>query len=102
RGDHFVAGADAGGQERQVQRARAGVDGDAFRRAAVGGELTFEAGDSVAEDELARFDDARNRGVDVGLDVEILRAKIDKRNHTVHLFAARSTGRPELRIDSVA
>ena len=52
-GDHLVARADAGGEQRQVQRAGAGVDGDGVRRAAVGGEVALERRDLVAEHELA-------------------------------------------------
>ena len=53
-GDDLVARADAGREQRQVQRAGAGVDGDRVLGAAVGGELALEAGDLLAKDELRR------------------------------------------------
>ena len=51
-GDHLVARADAGGEQRKVERARAGIDGDRVLCAAIGGELALEAGDFLAEDIL--------------------------------------------------
>ena len=79
--DHFVAGADAGGEQRQVQRARAGVDRDGLRRAAERGEVALERGDLVAEDELRAVEHAQDRRVDLRLDRAGTGLQIDERNH---------------------
>ena len=83
-GDHFVAGADAGRQQRQMERAGAGVDGDGVLGAAVGGEIALEGGDILAEHELRAVQHAEDRAVDVGLDALVLSFEIEERNHAAH------------------
>ena len=101
-GDDFVAGPDAGGDQREMQRAGAGVDRDAVRRALVGGELLLEGLDFRAEDELAGVEHAPDGGGDVRFDGEVLGFQVDERNHAAHLLEENSMRRPDARIDSVA
>jgi hypothetical protein len=98
-GDDFVARADASGEQRQVQGARARVDGDAMRGADIGGEFRFECRDLVAEDELAAVEHPVDRLVNFVLDGLVLRAKIEERNHTVHPTESSSTIRPRAAMD---
>ena len=79
--DHLVARADVGREQRQVQRAGAGVDADAELRARVGGELLLELGHLAAERELAGIEHALDRGIDLGLDARVLGLQVDERNH---------------------
>src|SRR5581483_494457 len=81
-GDDFIPGPDVGGEEREVKRARPRVQRDGVRHAAVVGELTFERGNLLAEDELPRFEHPRDRGVNLGLDAVVLGPEVDERNHT--------------------
>ena len=72
--DHFVAGADAGGEQRQMQRARAGVHGDAVIGAdSSAANSCFERGDFGAEDELPAVEDAGDGRLDLRLDAGVLR-----------------------------
>jgi hypothetical protein len=80
-GDHLVAGADAGGQQREVQGAGAGVDADALGRAAVRGELLLERGHLAAERELAALEHAEDGRVDLLLDRVVLSPEVDEGNH---------------------
>ncbi len=80
-GDDLVAATDAGGEQGQVQRARAGVDRHADGRAAVGREFLFERRHLGAERERAALQHALDRGVHFGLDREVLGLEIDERNH---------------------
>ena len=100
--DDLVAGSDAGGDQREMERAGAGIDGDPVRGALEGGKLLLERLDFRAEDELARVEHPSDGVGDVRFDGEILRAKVDQRNHTAHLLEENSTRRPDARIDSVA
>src|SRR6185295_12792955 len=97
-----IARADARGQQRQMQRAGAGVDGDAVQRALVRRELLLERLDLGAEDELAGLEHPRDGGGDVCLDGVVLSFQIDERNHAAHLLEENSMRRPDARIDSVA
>ena len=81
-GDDLVAAAHAGGEQREMQRARAAVDADAVLRLAVGGELLVERRDFTPERERARVEDALDGGVHLGLDTGVLGLQIDERNHT--------------------
>src|SRR6185312_16210511 len=101
-GDHFVAVADAGGEQREMQGAGAGVHGDAVIGGVERGELALEQLDFLAEDVLAAVEDLVNRGVDIRLNGAVLGFQIEERNHTVHLFNESSTGRPACFMDCVA
>ena len=67
-GDDLVARPDAGGEQRQVQGARAGVDGDRVLGAAIGGELALERRRPRRRARTGRVEDAEHGGVDLGLD----------------------------------
>jgi hypothetical protein len=80
-GDDLVAGADALGQQRQVQRAGAAVDADGVTSTAERGEVLLERGDRGAEDELGAVEHLEHRGIDLGLEGAVLRLEVDERNH---------------------
>ncbi len=80
-GDHLVPGADAAGEEREVQRARAGVHPGGEPGAHVGRELLLERDHLVAEGELATVEDARRGLEKVGLERAVLGFQIQERNH---------------------
>ena len=100
-GDHFVAASDAGGEQRQVQGARAAVDADGVARVAIGGKRLLERGHRRAEDELRFVEHAEHGGVDFGLEGAVLRLEIDERNHR-WTGLPRVTSWPWPAIDSVA
>ena len=79
----FVAGADVGGKQSEVQRAGPGVHANAVSRLAVGGELLLECGHFAAQRELAAVQNALDCGIHLSLDRGVLRLEIDKRNHDV-------------------
>ncbi len=60
-GDYFVAGLNAGRQQRQMERTGSGVDGHPVPRAAITGEFLFQRGHFLAADELPAFEYAPNR-----------------------------------------
>ena len=75
--DHLVAGTDVEGVEGEVERARAAVDGDRVRAAAVRREVAFEALDPGAEDEGRVVEHAGElvqqlgaQALDLGLEVD--------------------------------
>src|ERR1700722_17016339 len=78
--DDFVIGPDPCREQRQMQRAGAGIQSDALRRSAVRGKLTLERRNFAAENELAAFEYLGYRGVDLGLDAPVLRLQIEIRN----------------------
>ena len=80
RGNHFIAGTDAGGQKRQVQRAGAGVRPNAECGATTGGELLFERGDFATEDEGGIVQHLVNGRVDLFADGAVLGLQIDERD----------------------
>ena len=80
-GNHFIARPDAGGQQRQMQRARPRIYADGLGRAAVGRELALERGDFLPENELRAVQHPQDGGVDFRLDRSVLTAEICVRNH---------------------
>ena len=72
-GDDFVAGFNLCGEQREMQRARAGIDADAVAHTAIGCELRLEPLDLRAENELRRVEHARNRFINFRLDALVLR-----------------------------
>ena len=80
RGDDAVAGANAGGQQRQKEGIRAGAADDGVRGAAVGGELLFQQCDVLAQDEALGIDDARQRSQNLVTQWPVDGAQIEQRN----------------------
>jgi hypothetical protein len=80
RRDDLVAFTDAGGQQRQVQRAGTGVDGDPLGGAAVLRELLLEVGNVLAKHELCAFENSEDGGINLALDAVVLRLEIQKWN----------------------
>jgi hypothetical protein len=68
----FVAVADAGGEQREMQRAGAGVHRHAVIGAVERGELALEQLDFLAEDVLPAVEDLVNRRVDIRLNSAVL------------------------------
>ncbi len=64
-GDDLIAGADARGEQGEVQGAGAGVDADGVGDLAIGGEFFFEGGDGRAEDEVVVVENGADGGVDL-------------------------------------
>ena len=68
RRDHFVAGADAAGQQRQEERVGPQRAADTASHAAVLGQLGFERFDLRAHHEHLAFEQAKDRGLDLVAD----------------------------------
>ena len=83
-GDDFVARADSGREQRQMQRAGAGVDADRIVDIAIGRKLLFQPCDFVAENKLAALKHARHGGIDFGFQFVVFSAQIEKRNRFGH------------------
>src|SRR5690606_28281933 len=98
----LVAGADAGGQKRQMQRAGSGIDGDCVLRAAIGGKFPLEGGDLVTQHILRGAEHAQNGGVDLALDALILRFQIEEGDHAMRLACSSSISRPRCASDWLA
>src|SRR5689334_17288802 len=64
-----------------MQRSSAGADADRMLDSAVSRELFFECSDLFAQHELAAFEHARDGVVDFRLQLAILCAQIQQRNH---------------------
>src|SRR5579863_2226235 len=60
-----------------MKRAGAGVQCDAFLRAAIRGELPFEAGNLGSEDELRALQHSGDRSINFLLDASVLRLQIE-------------------------
>ena len=67
--DDLVAGSNAGGKQRQMQRRRPAVDGEAVPDIAIGGKMLLECRDLRPQHELRAFDGARDRRIDFRLDL---------------------------------
>ena len=93
-GDHFVARANTGGEQRQVQSAGPGVQRDRMFGIDVGGELLLERADLLTEHELTGLEHVADGGEHLVLDRLVLNLEIDERNYTAHLRASSSTTRP--------
>ena len=89
-----------------MQRAGSRVHTDGMVRASVAGEFVLKGGHFLAENELRAFQDAGDRGIDLGLDGVILCLQICKRNHCATPAdvgaGGNSTKRPRSRMESVA
>jgi hypothetical protein len=75
-GDHFVAWSNASPEQRQVQGAGPGIDADGVVDTAIRRELFFKRLGLGAQNELAALENARDGGVDFGLELAILRGEI--------------------------
>ena len=81
--DDFVARTDSGREQREMQSACSGVQGNALRSAAVGCKFLFESRHFRAEHKLATVQHARNRGINLRLDALILCFQVEIRNLNV-------------------
>ena len=79
--DDLVAGPDARCQQRQVQRARAGVHRHRLSRAAEPGELALECRHFFAKNELRAVENTQHGLVYLGLDTAVLLLEVSVRNH---------------------
>ena len=85
-GDHFVARADAGGEQRQVQRAGAGVDGDRRGRPCSSARTRARTPPPRSpRTNCAALEDAGTAASISVLMRLVLRFEIEKRNHAAHL-----------------
>src|SRR5439155_16372801 len=78
---HLVAGTDAGGPQRQLDRVAAVADANRVRRADVGGELRLEALQRVAKDEVAPLADLADGAIDLGGERVVLRMEVHEGDH---------------------
>ena len=92
-GDHFVARADAGGEQRQVQGTRAAVHAYSMCTAAIRGKFLLKRGDFAAENELAGVQDALNGDVHLRLNTGVLRLEIEKRDQVTTSVVASERSR---------
>ena len=79
-GNHLVAGPDAGGDERQVQRVIAAADADGVFHADKGGEPLLEIAKLLPHDEIAARQRVDNRVLEFVSVAAIVLARVDERN----------------------
>src|SRR5262249_2840285 len=83
--DHFIARANAGSKQRQVQGAGPRVDAYCVLRPAMAGEFLLERRHFLAQSELRRFQDMPNRGGHFLFDTRILSLEIYEWNRRTAL-----------------
>src|SRR5262245_41746140 len=71
-GDDFISWSDIGCQQREVQGARAGADGNPETSIAVDGKLFLKSRDFLAQHELPALQHGSNGGIDLGFNAAVL------------------------------
>src|SRR5713226_5771785 len=75
-GDYFIAWTHSRGQQSQVQCAGSGIQRDALRSSAIGGELFFKGSYVGAEYEVAALQHSGDGRIDLWLDAVVLRLQV--------------------------
>ena len=86
---HLVTRSDAGGEQRQVQRARTCVERNAKLRAVPRCELVLEGLDFGAENVAAAGEHPQNCSIDLGFDCRVLGFEVEERDPDRRVGASR-------------
>ena len=101
-GHHLVARADAGGEQRHVQRRRASAHRNGMAGAAIAGKVRFEGLDLLAQHVAAAAQHARAGGLEILGQRAVLRLQIEQRDHDASRCGETLIGRPPCLIEWVA